>query len=85
MDQKVQQETVNYAEKWHHVEYIKSWVEEIYANKAFHSFSLQTLELTRKFNEAYILFNQNNSEKDFLELVDISGKLEAKLILESTL
>ncbi|HET7361040.1 MAG TPA: hypothetical protein VFI78_03820 [Salinimicrobium sp.] len=85
MNQKVQKETVNYAEKWHHVEYIKSWVDEIYANKDFHSFSLQTMELIRKFNQAYILFNESNSEKDFLDLVDISEKLENKLMLEGTL
>lgn len=83
MDPRVQQ-TVSYAEKWQHIEFVKSWVDEIYVNRAFHSFSLHTLELTEKFNASYTLFKENNSIKDFQELVTIATDLEKKLLQEGT-
>lgn len=76
------QQSENYAVKWQQIEYVKSWVDEIYGHQSFYSFSLETLELTKKFNLGYSLFKEKNSIEDFQSLMIISSELEQRLTQE---
>ena len=70
-------------EKEKQIESVKQWVIDLYETKVFYSFSLYTLELSRRFNSSYVKFKKSNSATDFEELLDLAQKLEQKLIQEN--
>ena len=64
------------------IEFVKQWVVDLYETGVFYSFSLYTLELSRRFNNCYVKFRNTNSPADFRDLLDLTEKLEKKLIEE---
>lgn len=71
------------ADKEKQIESVKQWVIDLYESKVFYSFSLYTLELSRRFNSCYVKFRKTKSQADFDELQDLAQKLEQRLIQEN--
>ena len=73
------------AEKEKQVEFVKQWVVDLYESGVFYSFSLHTLELSRRFNSSYIQFRQSKSPEDFKQLQNLAEVLEKRLTEEKRL
>lgn len=70
------------AEKGKQIESVKKWVIDLYSSKVFYSFSLYTLELSRRFNAAYLRYKRTKSPEELEKLQDLAEKLEERLVHE---
>lgn len=72
-------------EKKNQIEYVKKWVVDLYNSRVFYSFSLYTLELSRRFNAAYVRYRKTPSPEAFENLQELADKLEKRLVQEDKL
>lgn len=86
MDQQVQTTAKN-LEQWTIIENVKIWIDDIYQNKLYYSFSLHSLELTRRFMQYYTTCRKER-EMDpltFDQLYLLAENLEKRLAGEQNL
>ena len=74
--------TVDDSEKWEKIEAVKTWVDEIYESRQFFTFSIRSLELTRKFNNYYQLCKETDGSLYFVELHQLADDLKDRLTRE---
>ena len=74
--------TVDDSEKWEKIEAVKKWVDEIYESREFFAFSIESLELTRKFNNYYQLCKETDGCLYFVELNQLAQDLKDRLTHE---
>ncbi|MGB7784885.1 MAG: hypothetical protein WBL27_02180 [Salinimicrobium sp.] len=72
-------------EKKNQIEYVKKLVIDLYNSKVFYSFSLYTLELSRRFKAAYLRYKKTKSPEAFETLQELAEKLEERLVQEDKL
>lgn len=75
---------VDHDHQWNHIEYVKVLVDDIYRNKLFYSFSLSSLELSRRFMAHYHTCKTQHSlsASNLKQLNLLAEKLEEKLSRE---
>ncbi len=63
---------------------LKNQIDEIYQDRAIFGLSLETLELTRRFSESYVLVTNLNQvdPTEFNKFVSLSRHLERNLLQE---
>ncbi|AVR46242.1 hypothetical protein C7S20_13770 [Christiangramia fulva] len=80
-----QEYILNTEEEFQQIESVKDQLKDLHENGNFFHFSLQTLELIRRFNNLYIEYFEkgNESASNFNQLVIISNNLETHLVREN--
>ncbi|MFD2518672.1 hypothetical protein [Salinimicrobium flavum] len=72
-------------DKEEQIAFVKKWLDELYRSEVFFSFSLYTLELSRRFKSSYSTYFKTGNHSELEQLFKLSENLEKRLLQEGEL